>query len=64
MRTTRRAILAVLALTSTTALNLKPRHITPQKLPRQCAAAFASLVIAATAPFSASAAMSDPAAVG
>ena len=57
-------MLAVLALASTTALNLKPNHITPPKLPRQCAAAFASLAIAAVVPFSASAAMSDPAAVG
>ena len=57
-------MLAVLALASTTALNLKPNRITPPKLPRQCAAAFASLVVAAAAPFSASAAMSDPAAVG
>ena len=57
-------MLAVLALASTTALNLKSRHATPPKLPRQCAAAFASLAVAAAAPFSASAAMSDPAAVG
>ena len=57
-------MLAVLALASTTALDIKPTRITPPKLPRQCAAAFASLAIAAAAPFSASAAMSDPAAVG
>jgi len=64
MHKKRRAMLAVLALASTTALNIKSKHITPPKLPRQCAAAFASLVVAAAAPFSASAAMSDPAAVG
>ena len=57
-------MLAVLALASTTALNIKSNHATPPKLPRQCAAALASLVVAAAAPFSASAAMSDPAAVG
>ena len=64
MHKKRRAMLAVLALASTTALNLKPKHSKPPKLPRQCAAAFASLAVAAAAPFSASAAMSDPAAVG
>ena len=64
MHKKRRAMLAVLALASTTALNIKSNHATPPKLPRQCAAAFASLVVAAAAPFSASAAMSDPAAVG